>query len=91
MDGNVASKRRKIKRDQSSAEGDGEYSLAGIQQTSLTIGSSQSYDARERGDRKGAVVQRQTYVEENTTRLHGKEPTGKIPRREPEQYPSYNF
>ncbi|KAG9443939.1 hypothetical protein H6P81_015279 [Aristolochia fimbriata] len=80
-----ASKRRKLKKEQPSAEGGGEYPLA-PPSTSLAMGVlPPTYEGRDRGDRKGTIVQRQAYMDEPVQRMHGKEVSGKIPRREPEQ------
>ncbi|KAI8538772.1 hypothetical protein RHMOL_Rhmol09G0129800 [Rhododendron molle] len=82
MDANAASKRRKLKRDHLPEAG--EFSPAGPPPPPLNnVGLAQPYDGR--GDRKGAMVQRPGYLEEQPAqRIHGKEATGKITRREPE-------
>ncbi|XP_068661475.1 THO complex subunit 2-like isoform X2 [Aristolochia californica] len=81
-----ASKRRKLKKEHlPSAEGGGEYSLA-PPSTSLAMGIlPQPYEGRDRGERKGAIVQRQAYMDEPVPRMHGKEASGKIPRRDTDQ------
>ncbi|XP_058182779.1 THO complex subunit 2 isoform X3 [Rhododendron vialii] len=82
MDANAASKRRKLKRDHLPEAG--EFSPAGPPPPPLNnVGLAQPYDGR--GDRKGAMVQRPGYLEEQPSlRIHGKEATSKIARREPE-------
>ncbi|WCJ33658.1 THO complex subunit 2 [Euphorbia peplus] len=82
IDGNAASKRRKLKREHLSSVEAGEVSPVAPQPPSLSIGMSQPYEGRERGDRKGAVIQRPGYLEEPPIRIHGKEVAGKIPRRD---------
>ncbi|KAL7000789.1 hypothetical protein U1Q18_001940 [Sarracenia purpurea var. burkii] len=84
MDANAASKRRKLKRDHLPEPG--EYSPAAPPPPPLNIGiMPQPYDARDRGDRKGTIVQRPGYLEETGLRIHGKEATSKMTRRETEQ------
>ncbi|KAK8960455.1 hypothetical protein KSP40_PGU008569 [Platanthera guangdongensis] len=88
----TASKRRKLKRDHLSESG-GDYSTAMPPPSSLALGMSQPFDARERGDRKvGGIIQHRapttTYTDEQgLSRLHGKEAAGKPVRRETDQYP----
>lgn len=86
MDASAASKRRKLKREHLSSGETGEYPLA-VPPQPLALGMSQSYDGRERGDRKGALVQRSGYLEEPVPRMHSKEATGKITHRDSDQYP----
>lgn len=87
MDSGTTSKRRKIKRDHAStSEASGEYSPAVPPPPPLTGGISQSFEARERSDRKGGMMQhRAAYMDEQAPRLHGKESLSKINRREAEQ------
>lgn len=87
MDATAASKRRKIKRELPSNEAGREYSpVAPPSHSPLPLGIPQPLDGRER-DRKGGMVQhRVPYMEETTSRVHGKE-ASKIPRRESDQYP----
>lgn len=85
MDLSAASKRRKLKREHMPSEA-GEYSSA-APPPPLTINMSQPYDGRERGERKGAIVQRPGYLEEPGTRIHGKEVPSKMTRRETDEYP----
>lgn len=87
LDATAASKRRKIKRDHlPSAESSGDYPLVAPPAPPLATGiSPQSYDGRERGDRKGAMVQRGAYIEDPVPRMHGKETASKITRRDNEQ------
>ncbi|KAL3502101.1 hypothetical protein ACH5RR_036550 [Cinchona calisaya] len=81
IDSNAASKRRKLKRDHVPSE-PGEYSPAAPPPPPLSINLSQPYDGRDRGERKGALVQRPAYVEEPGLRIHGKEAVGKTARRD---------
>ncbi|CAA2963416.1 THO complex subunit 2 [Olea europaea subsp. europaea] len=74
MDSN-ASKRRKLKREHPQSE-PGEYLPAAPQSSPL------SYDGRERGDRKGVMVQRPGYMEEPALRIHAKEAATKTTRRD---------
>ncbi|KAK8947300.1 hypothetical protein KSP39_PZI006604 [Platanthera zijinensis] len=86
----TASKRRKLKRDHLSESG-GDYSTAMPPPSSLALGMSQPFDARERGDRKvGGIIQHRTATttytdEQGLSRLHGKEAAGKPVRRETDQ------
>lgn len=65
----------------------GEYSPVAPPPPPPSLTSSQSYDSRERGlDRKGAVIPRGGYMEE-PVRIHAKETTSKVPRRDAETYP----
>ncbi|KAK6921550.1 THO complex, subunitTHOC2, C-terminal, partial [Dillenia turbinata] len=84
MDATAASKKRKLKRDHMPQGEPGEISPAAPLPPSLPMGVSQSYDVRERGDRKGPMVQRAGYLEEPGLRIHGKEAASKMPRREPD-------
>lgn len=79
MDSN-ASKRRKLKREHPQSE-PGEYLPAAPQSSPL------SYDGRERGDRKGVIVQRPGYMEEPALRIHAKEAATKTTRRDADPYP----
>lgn len=81
----AASKRRKLKRDLSSVEA-GEYSPV-HPPPPLSINLSQSYDGRDRGERKGPIVARTGYVEEPSLRIHGKEVSNKMTRRDTDPYP----
>ncbi|XP_011629407.1 THO complex subunit 2 isoform X2 [Amborella trichopoda] len=78
----AASKRRRIKKDHI-GDTAGEYPL--MAPSPLPMGMSQSYDNRDRGERKGAVAQRATYMEEPLPRVHAKETPSKITRRDNEQ------
>ncbi|CAN1296054.1 THO complex subunit 2 [Linum perenne] len=83
MDAAATSKRRKLKREHLPPGIEaGEYSPVAPQPPSLTMGMSQSYDGRDRGDRKAAMIQRTGYVEEPPTRAHGKEVVSKAARRD---------
>lgn len=85
MDAN-ASKRRKLKREHLPEAG--EYSPAAPPPPPVNIGMSQPYDGRDRADRKGTMVQRPGYLEEPGLRIHGKEATSKMTRRDTE--PTYD-
>ncbi|KAJ0095475.1 hypothetical protein Patl1_15606 [Pistacia atlantica] len=87
MDANVASKRRKLKREHLPSGEAGEYSPVAPPPPPLAIGVSQSYDGRDRGDRKGAMMQRGGYMEEQNMRVHGKEVATKMTRRDSDPYP----
>ncbi|XP_062207878.1 THO complex subunit 2-like isoform X2 [Phragmites australis] len=76
------SKRRKIKRDQSSLEA-GEYAPSAPQPPTHG-GSSQSFDVRER-ERKGVISQQRTSHSDDLPRMHGKDTTSKPSRREADQ------
>lgn len=80
MDAAAASKRRKIKRGDVSGEA-GDYSPA-IHPPPPSLGISQSYDGRERLDRKGALVQRGGYSDDPVPRMHAKETASKLNRRD---------
>lgn len=88
LDATAATKRRKLKREPPpSAEAGGDYPLVSPSPPPLAVGiSSQSYDTRERGDRKGAMMQRSAYMEDPVPRIHGKEAASKIGRRDNDQY-----
>lgn len=89
IDSAAATKRRKLKRDHASPSEPGEYSPV-IQQSPLppSMGMAPSFDARERGDRKGILGQhRAGYTDEQGSRVHGKETMSKNNRREMDQYP----
>ncbi|CAN0870401.1 THO complex subunit 2 [Linum grandiflorum] len=79
----ATSKRRKLKREHLPPGIEaGEYSPAAAQPPPLAMGMSQSYDGRERGDRKASMIQRTGYVEEPPARAHGKEVASKAARRD---------
>ncbi|PHT68623.1 hypothetical protein T459_28110 [Capsicum annuum] len=80
MDPN-ASKRRKLKREHMASE-PGEYSPA-AHPPAISINMSQPCDGRDRGERKGVIVQqRPGYLDEPGLRIHGKESASKAPRRD---------
>ncbi|CAM0909455.1 unnamed protein product [Alopecurus aequalis] len=81
-DPNSASKRRKIKREQSTLEA-GEYAPSAPQPPSLGVGNSQS-EIRER-ERKGAVSQHRQSHADDLPRVHAKDSTSKTSRREADQ------
>ncbi|KAG7016699.1 THO complex subunit 2 [Cucurbita argyrosperma subsp. argyrosperma] len=82
MDGSATSKRRKLKREHLSLAEAGEYSPVGPPPPPIGVGASQSYDGRERGDRKGVMMQRAGYLDDPGLRIHGKEVVNKMTRRE---------
>ncbi|XP_022991162.1 THO complex subunit 2-like isoform X1 [Cucurbita maxima] len=82
MDAAAASKRRKLKREHLSLAEAGEYSPVGAPPSLVGGGVSQSYDGRERGDRKGVMMQRASYLDDPGLRIHGKEVVNKMTRRE---------
>ncbi|KDP38157.1 hypothetical protein JCGZ_04800 [Jatropha curcas] len=82
MDASAASKRRKLKREHLPSGEAGEYSPIAPPPPPPPIGMSQTYDGRDRGDRKGAMIQRAGYMEEPPMRIHGKEVAGKMTRRD---------
>ncbi|PHU03205.1 hypothetical protein BC332_28456 [Capsicum chinense] len=85
MDPN-ASKRRKLKREHMASE-PGEYSPA-AHPPAISINMSQPCDGRDRGERKGVIVQqRPGYLDEPGLRIHGKESASKAPRRDADSYP----
>lgn len=86
MDANAASKRRKLKREHLPSGEPGEFSPVGPP-PALTVGMSQSYDSRDRGERKALMTQRPGYMEEPGPRVHGKEAASKMGRRDVEPYP----
>jgi THO complex subunit 2 len=81
-DPNSASKRRKIKRDQSALEA-GEYAPSAPQPPSLGAGNSQ-FEIRER-ERKGAISQHRPSHADDLPRMHAKDSTSKTSRRETDQ------
>uniref|UniRef100_A0A0D9YJ66 THO complex subunit 2 n=1 Tax=Oryza glumipatula TaxID=40148 RepID=A0A0D9YJ66_9ORYZ len=81
-DPNSASKRRKIKRDQSGLEA-GEYAPSAPQLPSHGTSSSQVFETRER-ERKGAISQHRISHADDLPRIHGKD-SSKISRREADQ------
>ncbi|KAL6543872.1 hypothetical protein OROGR_010369 [Orobanche gracilis] len=83
-----ASKRRKLKREHMASE-PGEYLPATPQPPSMSLNLSQSHDGRDRGDRKGVIVQRPGHVEEPGLRIHSKEAASKTARRDPD--PSFRM
>ncbi|KAJ6816641.1 THO complex subunit 2 [Iris pallida] len=84
IDSIAVSKRRKLKRDHTSSYEAGE--MLPQPPVSLPVGMLPTFDARERGDRKGIVLQhRAGYIDEQGPRLHGKEAASKINRREADQ------
>lgn len=85
VDAGAASKRRKVKREHQPSGEPGEYSPVAPPPPPPGIGVSQSYEGRDRGDRKGAMIQRPGYLDEQSLRIHGKEVAGKMTRRETDQ------
>lgn len=87
VDPSAAPKRRKLRRDHtSSSEAGGEYSpVVPPPPPPLSLGMSTSFDARERGDRKGTMVQHRAVYVDEVSRMHGKEAASKINRRESDQ------
>ncbi|GFP83587.1 THO complex subunit 2 [Phtheirospermum japonicum] len=77
----AASKRRKLKREHIQSE-PGEYLPAAPTPPPVSISLSQSHDGRERGDRKGVIVQRPVYADEPGLRAHSKEAASKTARRD---------
>ncbi|KAG8054210.1 hypothetical protein GUJ93_ZPchr0001g32724 [Zizania palustris] len=82
-DPNIASKRRKLKREQSALEA-GEYAPSAPQLSSHGISSSQIFEIRER-ERKGAISQHRASHADDLPRMHGKDSTSKTNRREADQ------
>ncbi|GKV20842.1 hypothetical protein SLEP1_g30901 [Rubroshorea leprosula] len=80
----TAAKRRKLKREHLPSGEPGEYSPV-APPPPLAISLSQSYDGRDRGDRKGSMIQRPGYLEDPSMRIHGKEAASKMARRDTEQ------
>ena len=81
-DPNSASKRRKIKRDQSALEA-GEYAPSAPQPPSLGAGNSQ-FEIRER-ERKGVISQHRPSHADDLPRMHAKDSISKTSRRETDQ------
>ncbi|KAF8040092.1 hypothetical protein BT93_B2344 [Corymbia citriodora subsp. variegata] len=81
MDANPTSKRRKLKREHLPSGEPGEFSPVGPP-PAPTVSISQSYDGRDRGERKALMTQRPGYIEEPVPRMHGKEVPSKIGRRD---------
>lgn len=86
IDGTAASKRRKLKREHIPSGEPGEYSPV-AHPPPLGIGMTQPYDGRDRGDRKGTMMQRAGYLEEPNLRIHGKEAASKMTHRDIDPYP----
>ncbi|KAM5566947.1 THO complex subunit 2 [Rosa sericea] len=84
----AASKRRKLKREHLPSGEAGEYSPV-HPPPALSINLSQSYDGRDRGERKGPIVTRTGYMEEPSLRNHGKEVSSKMTRRDTD--PMYDW
>lgn len=82
----AASKRRKLKREYLPTGEPGEYSPVAPPPPPAGIGMSQPYDGRERGDRKGPVIQHASYIDEPGLRMHGKD-VAKMNRRDSDPYP----
>jgi len=86
----AASRRRKLKREHIPGVEPGEYSPVAPPPPS-SLGMSQTYDGRERGDRKVSMVQRPGFFEESSMRMHVKEQTSKMARRDVDPYPLIFF
>ncbi|CAL0312394.1 unnamed protein product [Lupinus luteus] len=84
LDLNAASKRRKLKREHLPASEPGEYSPVAPPPPLQGGGISQAYDGRDRGDRKGLIIQHASYIDEPGLRIHGKEVASKLNRRDPD-------
>ncbi|KAL2342397.1 hypothetical protein Fmac_003682 [Flemingia macrophylla] len=82
LDMNAASKRRKLKREHLPTSEPGEYSPVAPPQPPPGIGMSLAYDGRDRGDRKGPIIQHTNYIDEPSLRIHGKEVASKLNRRD---------
>ncbi|KAJ6975265.1 THO complex subunit 2-like isoform X1 [Populus alba x Populus x berolinensis] len=82
IDSSATAKRRKLKRDHLPTGEAGEYSPVAPPPPPLGIGMSHSYEGRGRGDRKGAMNQHASYLEEPLMRIHGKDVVGKMGRRD---------
>ncbi|CAJ1936729.1 unnamed protein product [Sphenostylis stenocarpa] len=82
LDLNSVSKRRKLKREHLPAGEPGEYSPVAPPPPPPGIGMSLGYDGRDRGDRKGPIIQHPNYIDEPNLRIHGKEVASKLNRRE---------
>ncbi|XP_057417817.1 THO complex subunit 2 isoform X2 [Lotus japonicus] len=80
LDLNAASKRRKLKREHLPTGEPGEYSP--VAPPPPGIGITQAYDGRDRGDRKGPMIQHASYIDEPGLRIHSKEVAGKMNRRD---------
>lgn len=87
LDLNAASKRRKLKREHLPTSEPGEYSPVAPPPPPPGIGMSQAYDGRDRGDRKGPMIQHASYLDEPSLRIHGKEVASKMNRRDSDPYP----
>ncbi|KAK6146706.1 LOW QUALITY PROTEIN: hypothetical protein DH2020_020575 [Rehmannia glutinosa] len=85
-----ASKRRKLKREHMPSE-PGEYLPASPAPPPVSINLLQSHDGRDRGDRKGVIVQRPGYAEDPGLRAHSKEAASKATRRDADPYPYQAF
>lgn len=87
LDLNAASKRRKLKREHLPTDEPGEYSAVAHPPSSAGTGMPLAYDGRDRGDRKGPIMQHPSYVDESSLRIHGKEVASKLNRRDSDPYP----
>lgn len=88
MDLIANSKRRKLKREHTlSSEAGGEYSQVVPPPPPGSLVMSQSFDPRERAEKKAALLQPRVSYTEEAPRMHGKEAVGKISRRDSDQYP----
>lgn len=87
MDLTVASKRRKLKREYLPTSEPGEFSPVAHPPPPAGMGMPQPYDGRDRVERKGPVMQHASYIDEPGLRIHGKEVTSKLNRRDSEPYP----
>ncbi|KAL1568656.1 THO complex subunit 2 [Salvia divinorum] len=74
-----ATKRRKLKREHITSE-PGEYLPSAPPPAPVGVSLPQTHDVRDRVDRKGAIVQRPSYVEEPGLRVHSKEAANKTRR-----------
>ncbi|XP_061374596.1 THO complex subunit 2 isoform X1 [Gastrolobium bilobum] len=79
---NAVSKRRKLKREHLPTGEPGEYSPVAPPPPPPVIGMSPAYDGRDRGDRKGPMIQHAGYIDEPSLRIHGKEVASKLNRRD---------
>ncbi|XP_028767157.1 THO complex subunit 2 isoform X1 [Neltuma alba] len=84
MDLTAASKRRKLKREYLPTGEPGEYSPVAPPPPPAGMSMSQPYDGRDRGERKGPVMQHASYMDEPGVRMHGKEMASKMNRRDSE-------
>ncbi|KAG4391721.1 hypothetical protein GLYMA_05G241400v4 [Glycine max] len=82
LDLNAASKRRKLKREHLPTDEPGEYSAVAHPPSSAGTGMPLAYDGRDRGDRKGPIMQHPSYIDESSLRIHGKEAASKLNRRD---------